>query len=152
MMTILQIIAGSIILLAVLIVAIIVPIGIIFNIKEKRRFNDIKDREVKNDLYRIYMDIDIVKVEEIIDNILKDYINKWVLINIDAKGGDYIKDAEVQELIRYVTVTFIADMSDVHLFYIKCLTAISDDEAIVRYVRNKVKYLVLDFITDYNSI
>jgi hypothetical protein len=74
------------------------------------------------------------------------------LVNITAEGDNYIKEAEVQELIKYTTETFIIDMSDVHLFYIKCLTTITDDESIVRFIRNKVKYLVLDFITDYNSL
>ena len=89
-MTILQIIIGPIILLVAIVATIMILLGIIWTIREKRRFNDIEDRKVKNDLYRIYMDIDIVKTEEIIDNILKGYINKWVLVNIDAKGGDYM--------------------------------------------------------------
>lgn len=151
-MNIIQIIALIIFIIAGLTGIILAPIGIIWNIREKKRYNDIEDHKVKNELYRIYMDIDLIKTEEIIDNILKSYINKWVLINIDAKGGDYIKDAEVEELIKYVTTTFIAEMSDVHLFYLKCLTSISEDENLIKYVRDKVKLLVLDFITDYNSL
>lgn len=121
-------------------------------IKELKRKNDIEENKTKNDLYRVYMDIDLAKADELIDNILKSYINRWVLVNITAEGDNYIKEAEVQELIKYTTETFIIDMSDVHLFYIKCLTTITDDESIVRFIRNKVKYLVLDFITDYNSL
>ena len=141
-----------IITIIILILIITSTIILFYILKELNKRNQIKEKEVKNDLYRIYMDIDLVKTEEIIDNILKSYINKWVLINIDAKGGDYIKDAEVEELIKYVTATFIAEMSDVHLFYLKCLTSISEDKNLIKYVRDKVKLLVLDFITDYNSL
>ena len=147
---------GFIILGSIYLIGIIFMIILFFTLSkiydERKRKNDIEELKTKNDLYRVYMDIDLVKTEEIIDNILKAYINKWVLVNIDAKGGDYIKDAEVQELIKYVTANFIAEMSDVHLFYIKCLTTLTDDESLIRYIRNKVKLLVLDFITDYNSL
>ena len=144
----------TIIILLIIFILLMIPVIIIsVNIeKELNRKNNIEELKNKNELYRIYMDIDIVKTEEIIDNILKKYIDKWVLTNITAEGDNYIKDQEVQELIRYVTANFIADMSDVHLFYIRCLTIVVDDKSIVRYVRNKVKYLVLDFITDYNSL
>lgn len=141
-----------IITIIILIFIITSAIILFYILKELNKRNQIKEKEVKNDLYRIYMDIDLIKTEEIIDNILKSYINKWVLININAKGGDYIKDAEVEELIKYVTTTFIAEMSDVHLFYLKCLTSISEDKNLIKYVRDKVKLLVLDFITDYNSL
>lgn len=147
---------GFIILGSIYLIGIIFTIIIFFTLSkiydERKRKNDIEELRTKNDLYRLYMDVDLVKTEEIIDNILKAYINKWVLVNIDAKGGDYIKDAEVEELIKYVTANFIAEMSDVHVFYVKCLTTISDDESLIRYIRNKVKLLVLDFITDYNSL
>ena len=144
----------SIIILLFIFICLMVSMIIVsINIrKELNRKNNIEELKNKNDLYRIYMDIDIMKTEETIDNILKRYIDKWFLTNITAEGDNYIKDQEVQELIRYVTANFIADMSDLHLFYIKCLTTITDDESIVRFIRNKVKYLVLDFITDYNSL
>jgi hypothetical protein len=113
--------------------------------------NSIEDRKVKNDLYRIYMDIDIIKTNEIIDNILNQYINRWVLVNITSKGDDYIKDSEVEELIKDVTTMFIANMSDVHLFYMNCLYRIPDDDTLVMVVREKVKFLVLDFIIEFNK-
>ena len=145
------IILGSIYLIGIIAAVIsLVTLSKIYD--EKKRKNDIDELKTKNDLYRVYMDIDLSKTEEVIDNIIKGYINKWVLINIDAKGGDYIKDAEVEELIKYTTANFIAEMSDIHLFYIKCLTSITDQDSLVRYIRNKVKLLVLDFITDYNSL
>ena len=136
----------------ILFISGLLVLGFIFINRNINKKLDIKSNEVRNDLYRIYMDIDLIKTEETLDNILKDYINKWVLINITANGEDYIKEPEVQELIKYVTTNFIANMSDVHLFYIRCLTTISNDDDIIRFIRNKVKYLVLDFITDYNML
>jgi len=135
-------------------ISIFVPIIIIsLNIaKEMKRNNDIKEKEVKNEINKLYLDIDIVKCKEIIDDILNQYINKWVLINITSRGDDYIKDQEIAELIKYTTSQFILEMSDVHLFYIKCLTNISDDDSLIRFVRNEVKFLVLDFVTEFNKI
>ena len=115
------------------------------------RKNDIESKKAKSDLYRVYMDIDIIKTNEIIDNILNQYINRWVLVNITSKGDDYIKDSEVEELIKDVTSTFIVNMSDIHLFYMNCLYNIPDDDTLIKVVREKVKYLVLDFIVEFNK-
>ena len=141
------------ILLMIIFIALLVPIVIItLNIaREMRRKNDIEDRKAKNDQSRVYMDIDIIKTNEIIDSILNQHIARWVLINITSKGDNYIKDAEVEELIKDVTSKFIIEMSDVHLFYMKCLYNIPDDKMLVIVVREKVKYLVLDFITEFNK-
>ena len=135
-------------------ISIFVPVIIIsLNIaREMRRNNDIKEKEVKNEMNKLYLDIDIVKCKEIIDGILNQYINKWVLVNITSRGDDYIKDQEIAELINYTTSQFILEMSDVHLFYIKCLTNISDDDSLIRFVRNEVKFLVLDFVTEFNKV
>jgi hypothetical protein len=90
------------ILLMIIFIALLVPIVIItLNIaREMRRKNDIEDRKAKNDQSRVYMDIDIIKTNEIIDSILNQHIARWVLINITSKGDNYIKDVEVEELIK----------------------------------------------------
>lgn len=113
---------------------------------------DIEDHKTKNDLYRVYMDLDLIKIREIIDNILKEYISRWTMKNITYRGDNYIKDSEVEELINYTTSKFIIEMSDIHLFYVKCLYNITDDDSLVTYIREEVKFLVLEFITDFNKM
>lgn len=114
--------------------------------------SEVKDFENRTKLYNLYTDLDLVAIENTIDTVINNYINRWVLVNITTKGDNYIKDNEVEELIKYVTSTFTMEMSDVHLFYIKCLTSIDTDEDLVAYVRNKVKFLVLDYITEFNNV
>jgi hypothetical protein len=126
---------------------------ILLNItRELSRKNNIEENKTKNDLYRIYMDLDLVKAREMIDNLLNEYISRWILVNITSRGDDYIKDQEVDELINYVTSKFILEMSDVHLFYLKCLYNITDDNSLITFIREETKFLVLEFITDFNKI
>lgn len=125
---------------------------LLINAREMRRKNEIEEFKVKNDLYRIYTDISIANCEEVITNSMKSYLDRWVLINIVANGEDYIKSDKVDELIKYITTNFIAEMSDIHLFYIKCITNIDSDQALIKWVRNKTKSIVLDFITEYNQV
>ena len=126
---------------------------ILLNItRELSRKNNIEENKTKNDLYRIYMDLDLVKAREMIDNLLNEYISRWILVNITSRGDDYIKDQEVDELINYVTSKFILEMSDVHLFYLKCLYNITDDKSLIIFIREETKFLVLEFITDFNKI
>jgi hypothetical protein len=133
-------------------ISLLVPLVIIsFSIaKSLKTFTEIETNKVKNEQNRVYMDIDIVRAKENIDGLLKGYINKWILVNITSKSGDYIKDSEVNELITYVTETFIIEMSDVELFYVKCITNISDDKSLIRFIRNETKFLVLEVLNEFN--
>jgi hypothetical protein len=142
------IIGGSIIIL--LLFLLLVALSNIYT--KITVFSEVKDFENRTKLYNLYTDLDLVAIENTIDAVINNYINRWVLVNITAKGDNYIKDNEVEELIKYVTSTFTMEMSDVHLFYIKCLTSIDTDEDLIAYVRNKVKFLVLDYITEFNNI
>jgi hypothetical protein len=138
-------------LLAIIFIALLVPIVIIsLNIaREMRRKNDIEDRKVKNDLYRVYMDIDLIRAKELLDTIINEYIIDWVAMNIGEEK--YIKDEQVSRMINEVTSEFILEMSDVHLFYIKCIYNVTDDDSLLLFVREKVKKLVLIFITNFNA-
>ena len=143
-----------IVISTIFLLSIFIPIIflLLINAREMRRKNEIEEFKVKNDLYRIYTDISIANCEEVITNSMKSYLDRWVLINIVANGEDYIKSDKVDELIKYITTNFIAEMSDIHLFYIKCITNIDSDEALIKWVRNKTKSIVLDFITEYNQV
>lgn len=121
-------------------------------IKEQKRKNDIREMEITNERYRLYTDIDLPRCEEAINEILKFYLDRWVLTNITINGQEYIKSDQVDELIKYIVIKFISEMSDIHLFYIKCITNIDDDESLTRWVRNKTKLIVLDFITEFNQV
>ena len=146
---------NTVILLLIMVcfISLLVPLVIIsLNIaKSLNTIINIESTKMKNEQNRIYMDIDLSKAKEVIDESLKEYINKWILVNITSKSGNYIKDSEVEELIKYTTSTFILEMSDVHLFYIKCLTTVDDNESLIRFVRNETKFLVLDIITEFNK-
>lgn len=133
-------------------IALLVPLVIILlNIaKEMRRKNDIDENKVKIEQNKVYMDIDPIKAKELIDERIKRYISKWILVNITSQSGTYIKDSEVDLLINHVTAEFISDMSDVYLFYVKCLANIPNDQALIHFVRNETKFLVLEIVTEFN--
>lgn len=135
-------------------IAVFLPLTIISLSISKNLNNiiEIESNKVKNEQNRIYMDIDTRRAKEVIDETIKEYINKWILVNITSKSGNYIKDSEVNELINYVTSNFILEMSDVHLFYIKCIVNISDDDSLIVFVRNEVKFLVLEVLNEFNKI
>ena len=135
-------------------IAVFLPLTIISLSISKNLNNivEIESNKVKNEQNRIYMDIDTRRAKEVIDETIKEYINKWILVNITSKSGNYIKDSEVDELINYVTSTFILEMSDVHLFYIKCIVNISDDDSLIVFVRNEVKFLVLEVLNEFNKM
>lgn len=141
------------ILLIVLLILVTI-FGIIISLivnKELNRRNNIKENELKNNLYRIYTDLDLVQMDQYIDELLNRYISKWILVNITSKNGNYIKESEINQLIKDVTMEFIVNISPVQLFYAQCLSEITNDDSLTRFVREKVKFLVLDKVNDFNS-
>ena len=137
-------------ILLILLLILVTIFGIIISLivnKELNRRNNIKENELKNNLYRIYTDLDLVQMDQYIDELL----SKWILVNITSKNGDYIKESEINQLIKDVTMEFIVNISPVQLFYTQCLSEITDDDSLTRFVREKVKFLVLDKVNDFNS-
>jgi len=120
----------------------------------KNHFGSEKQSEkeyAKNKLYELYTKIDIIEIEQIIDNKLKLMITNWTLKHSLINNSDYLREDDVNQMIKEVTLDFTYRISDLYLFYIRCLSDVTTDEDLVRFVREKVKELSLDFITEYNS-
>ena len=145
-------IAGLLIITILMVTALFILLILSKIANNMNNMVSVKENEIKTNLYNLYSDLDLSRIEDSINNTIKSYINKWVLVNITTKGDNYIKDQEVEELITYVTSTFILEMSEVHLFYVKCLTNIDTEDDLIRYIREKTKFLVLDFITEFNNV
>ena len=145
-------IAGLLIITILMVTALFILLILSKIANNMNNMVSVKENEIKTNLYNLYSDLDLSRIEDSINDTIKSYINKWVLVNITTKGDNYIKDQEVEELITYVTSTFIIEMSEVHLFYVKCLTNIDTEDDLIRYIREKTKFLVLDFITEFNNV
>lgn len=116
---------------------------------EKR--NEIEYINIKNQQYSLFMQMDANAMEQEIDIMIQKYIKKYVLYNITAQNIIYVKNDQAEEMIREVCKVVDNNISELYIFYIKCLVSINDDKDLLNYIHNKVKEHVLDFLTEFNK-
>ena len=105
----------------------------------------------KNETYKLYMQMDPAKIEEEIDKMIQRYIDRYVVTNILANQIQYINKEETTLMIKTLDKTISLELSEMYLFYIKCLVNIRTDDDLLKYIHTKVKEHVLTFITNYNK-
>lgn len=107
--------------------------------------------DIKNEMYKLYMQMDPAKIEEEIDKMIQGYIDRYVVTNILANQIQYINKEETTLMIKTLDKTISLELSEMYLFYIKCLVNIRTDDDLLKYIHTKVKEHVLTFITNYNK-
>lgn len=118
-------------------------------IVEKR--NRLKELEIKNNQYLLFMQMDPKLIENEIDELIKKYLNDYYLNNIFSSNIDFIRREQIDIMVKQLVKNIIEDISELYLFYIKCLTNIRNDDDLLKYIYKKVKEHVLDFVTEYNK-
>lgn len=101
--------------------------------------------------YDLYMNFDPELAEKEIDKLIDKYLNKYVLENVIVKKIDYLQEPQVNIMISTLTHDICLDITELYIFYIKNICNINDDNDLIKYIRNKVKEHVLDFINDFNN-
>ena len=116
-------------------------------LKEK---NNIKKIAEENRKLELYSNINPQVANDNINKYIKEYIDKYALVNFTLKKIDYIKQDLTNEMVNKITLDVVINLSDVYLYYIKILTPINNDKDLIKFIRNKVKFQVLDYVTEYN--
>lgn len=116
---------------------------------EKR--NKLEELKIKNEQYSLFMKMDPKLIENEIDELVKKYLNEYYLNNIFSNNIDFIRRDQIDLMVRELTKNITSEISELYLFYIKCLTNIGNDDDLLKYIYKKVKEHVLDFVTEYNK-
>ena len=115
------------------------------------RYLDIRDKEVKNNKYRIYNNTNLEVVNTEIDTYIQGYIDRYVLYKFLANKVPYINEDATNEMIRDVTKNIALDISDLILYYISLIQAYETDEELIRFIKTRVTNSAIEFVTNYNA-
>jgi hypothetical protein len=121
----------------------------LFIIIEKR--NTIKEMELKNEQYDLFMKMDPKLADEEIDKLIDKYIDEYTINIILMSNIDYMKSEDIDKMIKTLTRDITLKLSELYIFYIKILVNISSDDDLLRYIHKRVKNKVLLFVTEYNK-
>lgn len=113
--------------------------------------NKLKEMEIKNNQYSLFVNLDPKLIEEEIDNLIDKYINIYYINYMIPNNIDYLRKDYIEKMVKELTKQIIMDISELYVFYIKCLVSIKSDQDLLTYIHKKVKEHVLTFVTDYNK-
>jgi hypothetical protein len=69
-----------------------------------------------------------------------------------VKQINFIRSDEANIMSREITKLVMIDISDLYIFYIKMIESISDDDDLIAYINRRVKRIVIEEVSHYNSI
>lgn len=138
--------------ITILIIVISIGIFIKFIIGPKLdMIINIKNQDVKNKKYELFSRLDPKLLEQSVDDYLNTYINRYITYKFIANKVMYINQEEVEKMIKDITTVVNIQISELYIFYIKCITAISSDEDLLEYTHSKISNLVIEAVTSFNS-
>lgn len=110
-----------------------------------------KDRDIKNKKYELYNNIDVSKVNTILDEYVTDYVNRYIVYKFMSQKIIYITTDDTTAMINDVTKNILIDISDLYIYYVGLLYSVDDQESLARFVKNKVTNSCINAVTSYNS-
>lgn len=116
------------------------------------RKNDLREMEIKNDTYKLYMRLDPKAIDTEINDFLSKYVREYIVNKFMVKQINFIRSDEANIMSRDITKLVMIDISDLYIFYIKMIESISDDDDLIAYVNRRVKRIVIEEVSHYNSI
>ena len=107
--------------------------------------------EIQNKKCELQMRMDPKLAEKEIEDLVKDYLNQYALVNFITKQIPFIREQEVNEMIRYLDKQILLEISELYIFYIRCIVNINDEDDLLAFIDRKVKEQVLEFVTNFNG-
>lgn len=142
----------NIIVLGLLVILILVLLLIFVKvIPLYKKKVELSEREIKNDLYRIYMSIDPDVVQQTIDSMIDQKIQEYILYRIRTRDAQFISSKDSDNIVSTVTESIYIELSELYLFYIKLMRNIETDDDLLSYINNRVKYRAILIISENNK-
>ncbi len=116
--------------------------------------NIIKDKEQKkaeNEKLKLYASIDPKLVKQELILLIKDYTARYMTKNIMVNHIDFIKNDQIDEMVKSIVKDTVLDMSDMYLSYCKLLYNISDEDDLLKVIYYLTVDVVLDAVTEFNK-
>ena len=112
--------------------------------------NELKEKEIKNEKYKIFLAADTENMTKELDEYFQKAINKYIIYKFVSKKISYIGADDLETMIKDLTKSIVIDISELYVFYISMTASISNQEDLVRYIRDKIKVISIDMVSNYN--
>lgn len=113
--------------------------------------NNIREMEAKNEKYNLYSTISIEAVKKCVDDYIEEKINNYILYKFMSQRKNYIREEDMEVMIKDVTKLIYLEISELYTFYIMLLYSISDSDELLQCINSLVKEKAIDIVANYNS-
>ena len=115
------------------------------------KYIDIKNKQIENEKMRLYSTVDPKLVKQELVNYIRDYTARYMTKNIMVNQIDFIKNDQMDEMVRAIIKDVVLNMSDLYLSYCKLLYTINTEEDLLQYIYYLTVDVVLDIVTEFNK-
>ena len=114
-------------------------------------YSSIKNKQVENEKVKLYSTIDPKLVREELNALIREYTARYMTKNIMVNQINFIKNDQMDEMVREITKEVILEMSDLYLTYCKLIYNISNEDELLEVIYKLVVDVVLDMVTKFND-
>lgn len=109
-----------------------------------------KNKEIELEKLKILISIDPKLVKTELTNLIKDYTNRYMTKNILANQIIFIKNDQVEEMVKSIIKEVVLDLSPLYLEYCKLLYNVNDEDDLIKVIHKITVDVVLEVVTNYN--
>lgn len=115
------------------------------------KYIEIKNKAVENEKLKLYSTIDPKLVKQELINLIRDYTARYVTKNIMVNQINYIKNDQMEDMVKSIVKEVVLDMSDLYLSYCKLLYNVNDEDDLLKVIYYLTVDVVLDVVTHFNK-
>lgn len=118
---------------------------------EIKRRSEIKNKEVENKKFELFLSTSPEKINEELDKYFERYINRYIAFKFISKKATFINQDDTETMILDLTKLVAIEMSEIYVFYMKNIYAINNEEDLLRCIKNRITSLVVESVSSFNK-
>lgn len=113
--------------------------------------NEIREKEIKNEKYRLFNDVNIEYIDEKIDKYFEKFVNRYIVYKFISNKVTFINGDDTEAMINDLTKLIVIDISELYVYYISMTTTIGNQQDLIRYIKNKVQNTTIEAVSNFNK-
>lgn len=112
---------------------------------------ELKNKQLEQDKVKLYSTIDTKLVKQELQLLISEYTARYMTKNIMVNHVSFIKNDQVDDMVKSIVKDTILEMSDLYLTYCKLLYNVNDEDDLLKVIYYLTVDIVLDAVTKFNG-
>jgi len=138
-----------VIILLMIGVFVIIHLNMVQLIKER---NEIEANDIKNNLYKLYTELDPDVIHQNIDNLIDKEIAKYMVINIRTRESQYMNSQDIDNMVKNVSANIYLNLSDMYITFIRLVYNVNSSDDLIIFINDAVKMRAIDVVAENNKL